>query len=310
MRTPLAILIASILVLSAAGLAIGKGNDGRDHPGADAREDHHAEAMERGGKLLFHDDNVAVLFHENRNHAAPDFRVMFNGTNDSDAGYRVKILSVYEASRNDTSGGHGLPRDNLARMADWNVQSVPGNGTLTLTMTRADAQAITTLVWHLDTANKTVKFDLNVENWRWANASDVLILDMLVQGHDLKNATGDKVSVEDAGYISWANTATATYGNATGTLQVQAFQGKAKGGDDEKGADDESAKEKSEGQSGKGGHLYLVFNGTGGYSKLAYDPELGVQSSSASTQTVPFMAPLLIVATVAGLALLVARRKA
>ncbi|GEM_PF-4730457 len=316
MRT-LTILLATALLLSAAGAALaedhGKGKpDDKGKDGARG-DDHHGkpEFRPQGDRFLFHNDQIAVLFHENKNHAAPDVRVVFNGTADNESsGYRVKLLSLYEADRNDTNGDRHLPRINLARMDDWNVKTTEGNGTLTLTMVRAEAQGIVTLTWHLDTVDAKVKFDVGVDNWRWANASDVLILDMLVQGKNLKNETGAKVSVEDAGYVSWSDNASATYGNSTQSIPVSAFQGKPTGGDDERGAEDESEHEKAEDHSGKGGHIYLVFNGTGGYDKLSYDPELGVQESGASpVAAAPGFEAVLAVAAVFGVALLVVRRK-
>lgn len=315
MRT-LPILLATALLLSAAGAALaedhGKGKP--DDKGKDGgRDGDHGkpEFKPHGDRFLFHNDQIAVLFHENKNHAAPDIRVVFNGSEDNESsGYRVKLLSLYEADRNDTSGGHGLPKINLARMDDWNVKTVEGNGTLTLTMVRAEAQGIVTLTWHLDTTDAKVKFDVDVDNWRWHNASDVLILDMLVQGKNLKNETGAKISVEDAGYVAWSDSANATYGNQTKSIPVSAFQGKPKGDDDEKGAENESEHEKAEDQSGKGGHIYLVFNGTGGYDSLAYDPELGVQSSGATTTSaVPGFEAAVAVLAVFGVALVVARRR-
>lgn len=303
MRT-LPILIATALLLTAAGAALADdgrgGDDNGKGKGRDGGEHGKPEFRPEGDKFLFHNDQIAVFFHANRNHAAPDLRVVFNGSaNDSKSGYRVKLLSLYEADRNDTAGGHGLPRMDLARMDDWNVRTVEGNGTLTLTMVRAEAKGIVTLTWHLDTTDAKVKFDVGVENWAWAHpASDVLILDMLVQGKNLKNETGAKISVEDAGYVSWSDSATATYGNATQSIPVSAFQGKVRDDDEKREKDDD-----------KGGHVYLVFNGTGGYDKLSYDPELGVQSAGATAQTVPALAPILVAATVAGLALLVSRRR-
>lgn len=298
MRT-MTILLAGALLLSGAGLALAEGKGKDDKQGDDhGRRDGHGPRFEKhGDRMIFHNDQIAVLFHQNKNHAAPDLRVVFNqSADDEKAGYRVKILSLYEASRNDT--GRSLARINLARADDWNVQTVEGNGTMDLTMVRSEAQGIVTLVFHLDTLNSSVKFDVGVDNWRWANATDdVLILDMLVQGHDLRNETGAAVSVADAGYVRWAQSADATYGNDTRAIGVSAFQGKVKDDDEKADKDDD-----------KGGHLYLVFNGTGGYSRLAYDPELGVQSSDAQTKGTPFVAPMVAVVGLAGLALALRRR--
>lgn len=304
MRKTIAILMTATLLLVAAGAALAEDEkDKKDDKGREGREgDHHGKPEFKPAKqgYLFHNDQIAVYFKANKNKAAPDLRVVFNGSADDEkSGYRVKLLRLYETDGNSTEFEGKSPSINLARADDWNVKTEEGNGTLTLTMVRAEAQGIVTLVWHIDTNKSSVKFDVGVENWRWADANDKLILDMLVQGKNLKNETGAKISVEDAGYITWADNATATYGNATQTIPVQAYRGEVK-------SDDKDEKEKDD---DKGGHLYLVFNGTGGYSSLQYDPELGVQSSSASVQTVPGFAPVLAVLAIAGLALVVSRRR-
>jgi len=296
--------IATLLLVALGGVAAAK--DGKD-----ARAEGRMEMREHGNRLLFHNDQIAVLFHGNGKHASPDFRVVFNGSvDDEKAGYRVKLLRLYEADRNDTKFDGKLPAMNLARSDDWNVVSEEGNGTLTLTMTRAEAQGIVTLVWHLDTTRASVKFDVKVDNWRWGNASHVLILDSLVQGRNLRNETGARISVEDAGYVSWADHANATYADgSTGALNVSAFQKKVGGDDDEKARGDDERGEREMAASGKGGHVFLVFDGPGGYKSLDYDPEVGVQSSSVTTSAVPGFGFAVMAVAVVGAALLVSRRR-
>src|SRR5438067_2240851 len=212
-RLVLVLLTTATLALGAPLVAAdkGRGPDGRGDDGDHGRLGFDAHG---GDRFIFHNDQIAVWFHAGHGKAKPDVRVVFNGTDDENAGYRVQILRLCEVTDDLRCQGN-LPHVNLAKAEDWNVVKDQTNDSLTLTMTRAEAQAIVTLVWHLNTTSATVKFDLNVQNWRWANASDKLMLDSLVLGRNLKNETGANVSVEDSGYIRWSSTATSNLGNLT-----------------------------------------------------------------------------------------------
>lgn len=309
-RTIFAMLAAAALLAGASGLAAAKDTETRSDRD-DEREEREgkllrghdgpgkrAEFGARGDKWVFHNDQIAVWFHAGKHKAKPDLRVAFNGSDDDErSGYRVKILRLCEVPEGETDCKGHLPRINLAKADDWNVVTEEGNGTLTLRMVRAEAQGIVTLVWRLDTANATVKYDVQVENWRWANASHRLALDMIVLGKNLRNATGANVTIEDSGYIAWETTAKATYADGSeGNLTVDAVK---KGGKDDKDEDGDS-----------GARLVLVFNGTGGYRTLDYDPTLGVASRSSALAPTPGLAPALVVAVAFAAALVATRRRA
>lgn len=325
-RRSLFALLTLFLLVGATGAAVAKSDDdaedarGRgadDDPGDDRREgregrgnddddddddDDRVHFVHRGDRWLYHNDHVAVAFHQTGSgKASPDLRVFVNGTDGNATGYRVKLLRLYEAEGDDLSHSGRLNRINLAKAQDWHVQTTEANESLTLTMTHAEAQGIVTFVWRLNTTSAEVKFDMKVDGWQWAeNATGHrLVLDMLVVGRDLRNATGANVTVEDAGYISWATTATASYGeNDTRTIDVTAHQKRSDDDDDDADDDDD----------GSGTHLLLVFDGAPGYAALDYDPTFGVQTQSSGVQeraTVPGAALGLVglaVAAAAGLA--------
>lgn len=308
-RKLLAALLALALLLGAAGAALADDRDGGDDdrsggPGRDHAEDdgddggdedrRKPKLGEKGGRILLRNDHIVVWFQAGKEKAKPDLRIAFNGTEDDEkAGYRVKIQRLYEAPADDPRFRGSYPKINLAKSDDWNVQTVAANDSVTLTMVRAEAQGIVTLVWHIDGRNATVKYDVRVENWRWAHASNRLVLDMLVQGKNLRNATGANVTVEESGYVQWETTATARYGpNDTRTLQVDSFRH-----DDGEDEDD------------KGSHILLVFNGTGGYQSLDYDPTFGVFAVGMTERTVPNLGTLGLVAVGFGAAILTLRRR-
>ncbi|MFA5860690.1 MAG: hypothetical protein WDA16_03255 [Candidatus Thermoplasmatota archaeon] len=317
-RVPIAILIALTLLATVSSAiaddgAKEKGDSKDKHEQTDAEDNHgKAEFERRGSKWILHNDKLAVWFHQgDGGKAKPDVRVALNGTDDEKSGYRVEILRLCEVGPNATECGGGLPRVNLARANDWNVVTEQTNTTLTLTMVHADAQAIVTIVWHIDTQAATVKYDVNVQNWRWSDTTDRLLLDTHIVGKNLRNATGSEITIEDAGYIQWATTSTATFGpNDTRTLPVEASlkHDDAKEKENEHGSDD-SEHEKAERDSGKGGHLILVFNGTGGAKTVSYDPTLGISSvSSTGVSLVPATGLLAGVAVIGTAALIMRRR--
>lgn len=295
MRAPTAALLAGVLLAGVAGPALAdEGKEGRD----DDRE-RKSRFDHRGDKWLLHDDQIAVWFHQNSDgKAKPQLRVAWNGTDNETAGYRVSINRICEVDESlRCTGKH--PRVNLARSDDWNVVTSRVNDSLTLTMVHAEAQAIVTLVWRLDTSTHVVKYDVLVQNWRWENASHKLALEQVVLGKNLRNATGARVDVEDSGFIRWATTAAATYGpNDTRTLGVESIV-KSLHDDDEDEDDDHDEK--------TGARLTLVFNGTGGYQTLDYDPEFAI-ASAGSASMVPLPGLVAGVAAVAVAALVLRRR--
>lgn len=321
-RTPIALLLAILLALGAAGAAMARGGDDpenkssrdgrggdddrkgpRGEAGDDDRRGHGPRHGSKGGHLLFQNDHVSVLFKQGGSgKAKPDLRVVFNGSEDDEkSGYRVKILRLYEAEANSTAFHGRLPHMGLTGAKDWNVQTTEGNESLTLTMVRAEAQGIVTLVWRINTTSAEVKYDLKVDNWRWAanSTGHRLVLDMLVVGKNLHNATGANVSVEDSGYISWASTGAVTYPN--GTTATANVTAERKGDDDHKEGKDE------EGETGA--HLLLAFDAPPGYSGLDYDPTFGVQSNGAETRGTPGVAPVAVAGALAVAALVAARRR-
>lgn len=320
-RTLLSLLAASTLLLAATGAGLvsaregdednrtddrgGKGRDGKDDRDGDDESRKHGGKPRHGKKgndLLFQNDHMTVLFKQSGGgKAKPDLRIVLNGSEDDErSGYRVRLLRLYEAEANSTQHHGRLPSINLAKSDDWNVQTTESGDSLTLTMTRAEAQGIVTLVWHVNTTSASIKYDLKVDNWRWAanSTGHRLVLDTLVVGKNLRNATGANVTVEEAGYISWATTAALTYPDGTtGNATVSAHQ---RSDDDATGMD---------GEGETGAHLLLAFEAAPGYRALDYDPTFGVQSAGdAQTRGTPGFAPVLVVGAVA-VAVLAARRR-
>lgn len=320
-RKTLAALLVMLLLLGASGAALAKEgrDDDKSRDARDARDDrddqddrdddaqekrgkHKGDFARHGDRWVFRNDQVAVSFHQTGSgKAKPDLRVFLNGTDGEKSGYRVKLLQLYEAENGTLSREGGANRINLAKSQDWNVQTTETNGSLVLTMVHAEAQGIVTLVWRFDAASAAVKFDLKVDNWQWDGDAEGhrLVLDMLVLGHNLRNETGARVSVGDAGYITWATTASATYAaNDTRTLNVTAHQKRALDDDGDASDDDEDR---------DGTHLLLSFDGASGYSNLDYDPTFGVQSVRANPVPGPGVG-LIALAAVATVVLVGRRR--
>lgn len=297
MRRQLAALLLTTLLL-AVPLAVAEKGRGRS-----GDDDSPSDFAKRGDRWVLHNDKVAVWFHQNpAGKAKPDLVVLMNGTEDERAGYRVKVLRLCEVDEEARCTGK-YPRINLEKAREWNVVQERVNATLTLTMVTATSQGIVKLVWHVDGDKASVKYDLYVENWKWQNASHKLMLDMLVLGKNLRNATGASVDVQDAGYVKWATTALVTRGNATETIPVTSMVKPLRHDAEEDEEDEDERREAS------GGHVYLLFNATGGYSKLDYDPEFGVASSSVrGVSPVPALGLAVGVAVLAVAAVALRRR--
>ena len=302
MRRPLAPLL---LALGLALAPLATADQGRGRGDDDGEGDRHAELARHGDRWVLRNDDIAAWFHQNPSgKAKPDLVVLMNGTEDERAGYRVKVLRLCEVDESLRCTGK-YPRINLARAREWNVAQERVNDSLTLTMVTATAQGVVKLVWRVDGDAATVKYDLVVENWKWQNASHKLMLDMLVLGKNLRNETGASVAVEDSGFVRWATTASVTRGNCTETIPVDSIVKPLRHEDD-----DDDEEDDDERGAASGGHVYLVFNATGGYAKLDYDPEFGVASSGArAVSAVPALGMAAGVAVIVAAALVLRRRR-
>lgn len=279
-----------------------RGERGDDDEDDDKRHRGKPEFAKKGEKWEFRNDQIAVWFHQTGSgKASPDLKVFVNGTDGNESGYRVKLLSLYETSDANGSKSGKTNRINLAKSQDWNIDTAETNDSLTLTMVHAEAQGVVTLVWHLNKTTAEVKFDTLVDNWQWADnaTGHRLVLDMLVKGKNLRNETGARVSVGDAGYITWETSADATYADGnTSTLDVRAIQKRGGEEDDDDDADDDD-----------GTHLLLVFEGEGGYDSLVYDPSFGVMSSGEAKPVANVPGPGVFALALAGAAAVALRRR-
>lgn len=301
--TALALLLGSVPVALADEGDDDKKEKSDDHRGKDEKHRGKPRFAHGGDHWVFHNDQIAVYFKgEGKEKAKPDLFVAINGTDGNQSGYRVKILRLYEAEENSTAFHGRLPHIGLTKARDWNVQTMERNESLTLTMVHAEAQGIVTLVWHINTTSAEVKYDLKVDNWRWAPDSEGhrLVLDMLVLGKNLRNETGQRVAVDESGYIEWVSTARVTYGNGTGADLGVLASVKKLGEQEEDDDEKEGAK--------SGAHVLLVFDGPAGYKSLDYDPIFGVQSGDVGVRSVPGFGAVALVVAVAGVALLSRRR--
>jgi hypothetical protein len=206
-----------------------------------------------------------VWFHAQKDgHAKPKLRVFQTGLDGSRTGYTVEIERVFEIRGNDTSY-RTISRMKLTDADDWNVKTSETSSTLTITMTRAEAQGIVTLIFHVSKLKPAVKFDVKIDNWRWGENASAhrLALSMKVHSKDLKKH-GEAAVAVPGGAIAWDTVASARYGpNSTKTLTVHRVAASAE--DDKKdGAQ----------------RIVLVFGGApGGYSGLVYDPTFSVASA-------------------------------
>ncbi len=294
------------------------------------REDRNSEKLERreeradpkakphfakhgSDKWLLKNDQISVWFHQGKNDKAkPQLRVFQTGADGNRTGYQVEIKRIIEVgaagSADDDDDDDGALGDrrvfhamNLARADDWNVQTAETNDSLAITMVRAEAQGIVTLVFHVSKTAPSVKFDARIDHWRWAEgASDHrLALVMITHERSLTRHGGGENVTFEGGYVTWAPTATLTYGNVTRIANVTAVVD-----------EEESETERDDGavKSKRKGRLALVFDAPGGYDALDYDPEFGVMSAGSSERvTVPVAGAAIAIAGVAAAAAVLAR---
>lgn len=259
-----------------------------DKDGRGKRKGHLEWRAHGGDKWLLRNDNVSVWFHAGGNgKAKPQLRVFHTDEDGNRSGYSVAIKRIVEL------GEDGKVEESLklADMDDWNVRTVETNTTLTITMVRAEAQGIVTLVFHVSKTSPSVKFDVKIDNWAWEDdaANHTLGLVLVAHERSLREAGAGNATL-DGGFISWAPTATVSYGSVSRVVNVTA----------------------STDREDKHGRLTLVFDAPGGYSSLDYDPTFGVvetASADAQERSVPGAPLAIALAGVAVAALTVRKRK-
>ncbi|HWG90161.1 MAG TPA: hypothetical protein VNZ52_04850 [Candidatus Thermoplasmatota archaeon] len=254
-----------------------------------------AEYAKEKGKWIVRNGDVSVWFHTSKHgeKAKPELRVFWTGTDGNKTGYSVKILRLFEIETDGTEYKGTYNTMKLSDSDDWNVDVQRNGNDLVLRMTHAEKQGIVTLVWYLNGTSKEIKFDLIVDNWQWGeNAQNHrLVLDMLVK--DRKVARKDNTSATlEGGYVSWVNTAKATYQNGSTRNLTVGHSLRGEGNDV---------------------HVLLAFNGPGGYKKLEYDPAFGVTTMSSDitgVRSVPVLATVgvLAAAGVAAAVIVLGRR--
>ena len=203
----------------------------------------------------------------------------------------------------------------------------------------AVGKATATVVFHISAMTGYVKFDLNVDKWTWVNSSgDRLSLLLAIEGHEMTDAFGGRPTLDEVlvgensgnetqlrytvhntycrdsvrilgpalieeGYLTWANVATAAYSNGSvADLQVNALMFNC-----------------SSNQTAAS-HLLFVFTVPDGwetnYASLQYDPFIGIGQLMPAAQQpegpvapagnwelhLPYPAPFVVLAAVAGVA--------
>ena len=194
-----------------------------------------------------------------------------------------------------------MPGDSLSGQ-----QALPADSGL-MQPVRAIGTGSIEIVFHINESTANVKFDLLVNHWTWANSTgDKLALVVAVAGHqtirgnqgEVPTSTGTSVSDGNnggsyqnenqpaqsgqdnrisvmqgnflkLGFVSWGSEANATYSNGTATLvnvSVKMFS---------HGIEDDSM-----------AHIWFVFNTPAGwntnYTKLAYDPTVGMSGTASA----------------------------
>ncbi|MHB8585725.1 MAG: hypothetical protein ACYDDF_07805 [Thermoplasmatota archaeon] len=279
-----------------------------DH-GENSSEHHGAEFAQESDRWLLRNANVSVWFHLNPDGSAkPQLRVFAPGQDGNVTGFDFMAQEICEVAPNATSCADSFASVRLNRDHGWVANVTSTNGTITIRLTLADPQATVGLVFHLMDNSSAVKFDLNVANWKWQGPGHVLAISMLAQETDRQrgeesrgddgsaqrekeNESRDRnLSVAGSGFIRWAPTAIAMNGTTRQNLTVVSAVGH----------DNES----------DSGRLFLRFDGASGYASLAYDPELGVSSTSiVPSASVPGFGMLEIVGAVGVGAILALRRR-
>jgi hypothetical protein len=326
-------LIAASLIAS-FGAAFAKGGDDREEKDRD-NDSHDGERHEKrgahfehgDGALLLRNDKITIWFQDNpAGRSKPVLRVVLTDDEGNKSGYRLELDSLCEVAEESKIHTRAVIRDadengsdeddaddrmelawereaktefakvhdgciNLHPARDWDFDLQGTNETLLVTMSNSFRQGNVTLLFHLEKDDGQVKFDVKVDDWRWINTSDRLALKLRVLERGVADGEGEEKNnlTFSSGFVSWASTATATYPDGhSEELKVDARV------------------------RGEDGHakILLVFNGTGGYSSLDYDPTLGIQSSQSNALSpVPSAAAGLIACTIALSAGLLARRR-
>lgn len=250
-------------------------------------------------KWVIRNDDLTIWFHHGER-SKPMLMVFRTGADGNKTGFKLVLDELFEAkpdtARADDDGDDGDGprfhrerghRVNLHPAREWWTDVQNGTSEVTITMSHLFNQGNVTLVFHVPKASGPVKFDVLVQDWKWADVNNTLAmrLKVLERHAEKRDRNGEGEAAFPDGFVRWAKSATVTYPDGrTATIPVEGHVR----------AHDEGAR------------ILLRFNGTGGYSKLDYDPTIGVMGQGS--QPVPGPAALLAVAAV-GVAALTLRRK-
>ena len=213
-------------------------------------------------KWILSNDAISVWFHEKK----PMLKVFSTGEDGNKSGYMLKLERLYET---DASGAERAHINLNAASLGWIATSEDEADGLALTLEgnvasqgSAGGAATVKFVFHINLNSSEVKFDVIVENWVWISedpANATLSLEMLTVSDVATRNAENQASIGGKGYMRWEKNAERTHNNGTtGALKVEA---------------------KIE-EEGKGSHITLTFNGTGGYQTLSYDPTIGVYGTN------------------------------
>lgn len=313
------LLLTAVLLTTPFAVADDDGDDARDRGrsgerGDDDRGEGRGEKGDRverhrfekhDDKWLLRNDNISLWFHQG-GHSKPALAVFRTGEDGNKSGFKLALETLCEvapaAARDNASadladddeddeGREGLPFHrvrghcvNLHPAREWWTSVTNGSGEMTVTMSHLFNQGNVTLVFHVPTGEGKVKFDLLVQDWKWASADNRLVLGLRVRERGAE-AHGANATFA-GGFVAWASEANATYAN--GSQAVLPVQGFVKNHDD-------------------GARILLLFNGTGGYTGLDYDPTIGIQSGSMTA--VPGAGALAVAVAVVAAAAVAARRR-
>lgn len=304
----LALALAGMLLTTGFAVAGGEGADERGERGkgrdrGEAEEHGHGKHFAKHpDKWVLQNDDITVWFHQGER-SKPVLKVFRSTEDGNKSGFKLQLDELFEARRvapkagdaddTDDEGDDGDGpefrrvrghRINLHPAREWWTGVSNATDEVTVTMSHLFNQGNVTLVFHVPKNGSTVKFDVLVEDWKWADANNTLALRLKVLERGAEQE-GDNATFS-GGFVSWAPSAQVTYPDgSTATIPVEGV-----------------VKNK-----GEGARVLLLFNGTGGYTKLDYDPTIGVQSGSMSL--VPAAGPLAAMAAVGAAAVALRRRR-